>query len=233
MSTHRCPRVGHSRLEAAFTLIELLVVIAIIGILASLLLPALASAKKKSHQAYCINSLRQLGIGIQLYASDWESRYPLARNWGRAWNPGDHALRADMNYLPEMIAQYLGSNAMNAVTSTFQLKANYYNCPAGIKVPAQQVFISSNQTSYVWNHIYWIPGVGYGTAKPVSGRLDSDVIDNSRATFLWEIPYWAPVENMPHNRGINTLYADGHAARFPGNPAENDWWNFHSSDGWE
>ena len=217
----------------AFTLIELLVVIAIIGILAGMLLPALSRAKVKSHQAYCINSLRQLGIGVQLYAADWDSRYPLCRNWGRAWSPGDNPLRADMNYLPEMIAQYLGSNAMNAVTSTFQLKPNYYNCPAGIRVTPLQTFISSNQTSYVWNHIYWIPGVGYGTAKPVSGRLDSDVLDNSRATLLWEIPYWTPIDNMPHRQGINVLFADGHASRFPGNPAENDWWNYHSSEGWQ
>lgn len=224
---------NHSRKERAFTLIELLVVIAIIGILAGLLLPALASAKKKSHQAYCINSLRQLGIGIQLYAADWESRYPLCRNWGRNWNPGDHPLRADFNYLPEMIAQYLGSNTLNVATTPAELRPSYYNCPAGIKVLPMQNLIVANQTSYVWNHIYWIPGVGYGTAKPVSGRLDADVLDNSRATLLWEVPYWTPTQNMPHNLGINTLYADGHAARFPGNPAEADWWSFHSSDGWE
>ena len=65
------------------------------------------------------------------------------------------------------------------------------------------------------------------------GCLDSDVLDNSRATLLWEVPYWTPTQNMPHNLGINTLYADGHAARFPGNPAEADWWRYHSSDGWE
>ena len=83
MSTNLSPSDGNARNERGFTLIELLVVIAIIGILAGMLLPALASAQKQSHQAYCINSLRQLGIGIQLYAADWESRYPLCRNWGR------------------------------------------------------------------------------------------------------------------------------------------------------
>jgi prepilin-type N-terminal cleavage/methylation domain-containing protein/prepilin-type processing-associated H-X9-DG protein len=67
-----------------FTLFELLAVIAIIGILAAILLPALARAREAARRGSCLSNLAQIGLSLRLYAEEHERQLPWSRGGGNA-----------------------------------------------------------------------------------------------------------------------------------------------------
>ncbi|MBC8136110.1 MAG: DUF1559 domain-containing protein [Fibrella sp.] len=67
---------GNTR-HRGFTLIELLVVIAIIALLAAILFPVFAQAREKARSISCVSNLKQIGLGIMMYAQDHDETYPI------------------------------------------------------------------------------------------------------------------------------------------------------------
>ena len=135
-NTNRVP-TPHGRPSRAFTLIELLAVIALIGVLASLLLPAVVQSKAKAHNTACLTNLRQIGIAAQLYADDHQERLPSAEILPS--KPIDP--RNPLPRIRDILAGYLGKT-----TGTQTNGGTVFRCPRDKKDR-----FSAEGSSYEWN----------------------------------------------------------------------------------
>ncbi len=116
--------------RAAFTLIELLVTLAVIGVLASLLMPALSGARKKADSTRCISNLRQLGIAARVYADENEGRLPLVADSAQSQTNAAGGKPA----IQQVLASHVGGNR------------NVFKCPGD-----KGGVFERDGSSYEWN----------------------------------------------------------------------------------
>jgi prepilin-type N-terminal cleavage/methylation domain-containing protein/prepilin-type processing-associated H-X9-DG protein len=145
---HR-PRTRNS---TAFTLIELLVVIAIIAILASLLLPALASAKEKGKRAACQSNLHQALLALHMYGNDFQDRVPSGREPknANAW----HAVRMSFLGWTNLVTYSGNIQVMDCPNIVFNTNVlNRYSQNYGFLIGYQYMgdAVPPGQADYPWH----------------------------------------------------------------------------------
>jgi len=197
----------HCTRAVTFTLIELLVVIAIIAILASMLLPALSSAKDRATQMSCLSNVRQLGMACIMYAGDCDYTYPMSYRQSAPGGEYDDVWRAKRTgWYPlwAMIYPYVGERAT-------------YKCPAvkakytrqGSSTP----YSSPNDYSGNWE----IMSRGYGATGPVACCRQTMVTEPTNTIMMYDT-YWGDrpcsyplgtVAGGPNCRGRTAGYYNG------------------------
>ncbi len=218
--------------DSVFTLIELLVVIAIIAILASILLPALRTAKEAGRSATCKNNMRQLFTSITFFASDYNSFLP---PWVTNTKLAGHEdeLFPDFAYMTSTHFRWYATPTASANSNCFWTSyqpASILQCPSNKRYAAtvKSLAAGGSATTYAVSEQFsrWqsdtsskymarIDQVTPPTAKFMI--LDSHEVNVSNADFFRVFSNETQLTDqigVPH-RGLNATFFDGHVEFLP------------------
>ncbi|MGD0812088.1 MAG: DUF1559 domain-containing protein [Verrucomicrobiota bacterium] len=227
------PRENPPRPDS-FTLIELLVVIAVIGILAGLLLPALARTKSQAQSAFCQNNTRQLVLGCLMYCDDNAGYFPYNMagqavhtniNW--AMDVLDWETDADNTNTAHLTQAALGPYVARAcaiyrcpsdtVLSTIQRSAGWVNRARSYSMNASignageytQTGVNVNNPDYI--QFFKLSSVPVATQIFIFTEEHPDTIYDGYFLNKAYDNEWSRLPASYHNGNANISFADGHA----------------------